>query len=277
MSYILEALRKADAERDRERGALPDLHAQPVTPDSAAMAAASPAGPRPWLWIVVGVSVGLIGPLLWLLFGRDTAQEAAAPPTPPAETAAPPVTPQPTAAPAPPPPPTSPPAPPLPVTAPPLRDDAPAFAIAPPAPPVPAVRDVPAPARRADVPKPTPTPTPLADPRKPVPVAEARKPAPAVPVPASAAVPAEKPAVPAAVPEGRIHTLAELPDDIRRQLPAITVGGSIYSAEAANRFLIINGQIFHEKDKLGPELVLEQIKLKAAVLRFKGYRYEITY
>ncbi|EWS52751.1 hypothetical protein X551_04464 [Methylibium sp. T29] len=77
--------------------------------------------------------------------------------------------------------------------------------------------------------------------------------------------------------EGRVHTVAELPDDIRRQLPAIAVGGSIYSAEAANRFLIINGQIFHEKDKLGPELVLEQIKLKAAVLRFKGYRYEITY
>jgi len=99
---------------------------------------------------------------------------------------------------------------------------------------------------------------------------------PAVPATASAAAPAEKPAAPAAA-ESRVFTVAELPDDIRRQLPAITVGGSIYSAEAANRFLIINGQIFHEKDKLGPELVLEQIKLKAAVLRFKGYRYEITY
>ncbi|WP_197028844.1 general secretion pathway protein GspB, partial [Methylibium sp. T29-B] len=92
----------------------------------------------------------------------------------------------------------------------------------------------------------------------------------------AAVAPAEKPAAPVAA-EGRVHTVAELPDDIRRQLPAIAVGGSIYSAEAANRFLIINGQIFHEKDKLGPELVLEQIKLKAAVLRFKGYRYEITY
>ena len=28
MSYILEALRKADAERERERGAVPNLHAQ---------------------------------------------------------------------------------------------------------------------------------------------------------------------------------------------------------------------------------------------------------
>ncbi|WP_428417963.1 general secretion pathway protein GspB [Methylibium sp.] len=275
MSYILEALRKADAERDRERGALPDLHAQPVPPDSAAMAAASPPRSRPWLWIVVGASVGLIGPLLWLLFGRDTPQEAAAPP-PPAETAAPavataPVSPVPPAAPVPaPPPPTAAPAAlAVPVPAPPPRAEAPAFAIAPPAPPAPVLRDAPASTRRA-----VPAPAPLADPSKPV--AEVRKPASAVQAPAPTAAPTEKPAAPAAA-EGRVHTLAELPDDIRRQLPAIAVGGSIYSAEAANRFLIINGQIFHEKDKLGPELVLEQIKLKAAVLRFKGYRYEITY
>ncbi|ABM93994.1 general secretion pathway protein GspB [Methylibium petroleiphilum] len=252
MSYILEALRKADAERDRERGALPDLHAQPVPPDSAAMAAGSPSRPRPWLWIIVGASVGLIGPLLWLLLGRDTTKEAVVTPPPPVETAAPPVAtapavaPAPEVAPAPPPPPAIPPAPTVPVPAPPPRAEAPAFAIAPPAPPAPVVRDVPATTRRA------------------------------VPATAPAVAPAEKPAAPVAA-EGRVHTVAELPDDIRRQLPAIAVGGSIYSAEAANRFLIINGQIFHEKDKLGPELVLEQIKLKAAVLRFKGYRYEITY
>ena len=276
MSYILEALRKADAERDRERGALPDLHAQPVPPDAAAMAAASPQHSVPWLWIVVGASVGLIGPLLWLLFGRDTPPEAAALPPPPAATAGPsvaaaPVSSVPAAAPvpAPPPPAAAPPAPTVPVPAPPPRAEAPAFAIAPPAPPAPVLRDAPASTRRA-----VPAPAPLADPPKPV--AEVRKPAPAVQAPAPTVAPTEKPPAPAAA-EGRVHTLAELPDDIRRQLPAIAVGGSIYSAEAANRFLIINGQIFHEKDKLGPELVLEQIKLKAAVLRFKGYRYEITY
>lgn len=254
MSYILEALRKADAERDRERGALPDLHAQPVPPDSAAMAAGSPSRPRPWLWIVVGASVGLIGPLLWLLFGRDTTQEAVVTPPPPVETAAPPVATAPETVPVPPvapvpalsPPTAIPPAPTVPVPAPPPRAEAPAFAIAPPAPPAPVARDAPAATRRA------------------------------APATAPAAAPAEKPAAPVAA-EGRVHTVAELPDDIRRQLPVIAVGGSIYSAEAANRFLIINGQIFHEKDQLAPELVLEQIKLKAAVLRFRGYRYEITY
>jgi general secretion pathway protein B len=41
--------------------------------------------------------------------------------------------------------------------------------------------------------------------------------------------------------------------------------------------LIINGQVFHERDKLSPKLTLVQIKLKAAVLEFKGYRYSISY
>ena len=45
----------------------------------------------------------------------------------------------------------------------------------------------------------------------------------------------------------------------------------------ANRILIINGQVLHEGDRIAPELVLEQIRLKAAVLAFKGFRYEITY
>jgi general secretion pathway protein B len=82
-------------------------------------------------------------------------------------------------------------------------------------------------------------------------------------------------AAPAA--EERVYARNELPEEIRRQLPPLTVGGSIYSSNPANRFLVINGQVVHEKGELGPEHVLEQIKLKSAVLRFKGYRYEINY
>jgi general secretion pathway protein B len=81
----------------------------------------------------------------------------------------------------------------------------------------------------------------------------------------------------ASSPEGRIYTLNELPDDVRRELPALTIGGAMYSANPANRMLIINGQLFHEGDKLAPGLSLEQIKLKSAVLKLKGYRYGISY
>ena len=81
----------------------------------------------------------------------------------------------------------------------------------------------------------------------------------------------------ASAPEGRIYTLAELPDEVRRDLPPLVIGGAMYSENPASRMLIVNGQLFHEGDKLAAGLQLEQIKLKSAVLRLKGYRYGITY
>ncbi|HEY0856566.1 MAG TPA: general secretion pathway protein GspB, partial [Albitalea sp.] len=103
--------------------------------------------------------------------------------------------------------------------------------------------------------------------------APARRPEPTLPT-ATAAAP---PAVGASAAEERIYALNELPPDVRRELPTLNVGGSIYSDNAASRFLIINGQIFHENDKVTPNLTLEQIKLKAAVLKYKGYRYTIGF
>jgi general secretion pathway protein B len=77
--------------------------------------------------------------------------------------------------------------------------------------------------------------------------------------------------------EERIYTVAELPDDIRRSLPALPINGSTYSQNPASRMLIVNGQVFHEGDAITPELKLEQIRLKGAVLRFRNYRYSISY
>jgi len=92
-----------------------------------------------------------------------------------------------------------------------------------------------------------------------------------VPVPATVAV------APAASAGARIPTQDELPADIRAQVPKLVVGGSIYSESAASRFLILNGQIVHENEKVMPELVLEQIKLKSAVLRYRNQRFTISY
>jgi general secretion pathway protein B len=112
----------------------------------------------------------------------------------------------------------------------------------------------------------------------------ATKPATPAPAPAPAAAPTETLAAPAAAPAptaaasaNRVYAVSELPDDIRRQLPVITVGGSMYSSTPGNRILIVNGQVLHEGDRIGPELVLSQIKDKAAVLAFRGYRYEIAF
>ena len=203
MSYILDALRRADAER--ERGTIPGIHAQSVPAGSSGDVSGRRA--TPLVWVIVGLSLALVAALAWNMVGQDAPRESveAAPAVPPA------------------------------------------------------VVTAPAPVALAPVIDPTPAP-----------VQTAKKTAPRT---------AKKMETPAssATPEGRIYALSELPQEVRRQLPTLVIGGSIYAATPANRMLIINGQLFHEGDKLAPDLSLEQIKLKAAVLRFKGYRYGVTY
>ncbi|HEY4958793.1 MAG TPA: general secretion pathway protein GspB, partial [Caldimonas sp.] len=95
---------------------------------------------------------------------------------------------------------------------------------------------------------------------------------------ADAAAPTAAPvASTAARAETRIYAQAELPEEIRRDLPKVAINGSSYSGDAASRMVMINGQIFHEGDKLGGGLVLEKINRRSAVLSFKGYRYEIAF
>jgi general secretion pathway protein B len=71
MSYILDALRRADAER--ERGAVPGIHARPLQA-AASTADAQPAA-RPWVWAVLGLLLAVIGVVLWqTLFGGAASQ-----------------------------------------------------------------------------------------------------------------------------------------------------------------------------------------------------------
>ncbi|GAB4567310.1 MAG: hypothetical protein Tsb007_41440 [Rhizobacter sp.] len=226
MSYILDALRRADSER--ERGAVPSLHAKQV-PEALVDAdeddGRSP--PQPLLWAVIGLSLALVAVLAWQYMGRSAPEPVAPAPMPVAPVVA-----------AQPVPPLLPPQPqPQPVPMPPPVAVAPKAPVAPP--PQPAVRVKP-------------------------PRAVAAKPS--APVPASAAAP-ERPAM----------AFSELPENIRRELPQLVIGGAMYSQTPANRMLILNGQVFHEGDKVAGELVLEQIKLKSAVLAYKGYRYNINY
>lgn len=206
MSYILDALRRADAER--ERGTVPGLHAHPA----AAVATDAPA-PRagvPWAWLAAGLLGALVVVLGVLLLTRE----------------------------------------PLPPAPPPAAMPAPSPA-APPevAPPMPAPAAMPAPPAAPQAAAPSRPPTRSAPPER-----------------ASREAPAE-----------RVLAIAELPEDVRRALPALSISGSIYSQSAANRFLIVNGALFRENEVLTDGLTLRQIKLKSAVLEFRGYRYEIGY
>nr|WP_316641727.1 general secretion pathway protein GspB [uncultured Roseateles sp.] len=223
MSYILEALRRADSER--ERGTVPTLHANPGPADLTEGGAGAPRS-RLWAW-VVGVIVLLgAGSAPWLLRGERE----------------PPVLPAPVA--------------PAPATMPTVMPASPPTAQAlPPAPPPLAAATVPEALTRQPPPQPV------------APVATQRPAPPAAPLPRTESPVADLP----------VPLASGLPEELRRQLPPLAAGGAMYSDAPANRMLIINGQLFHEGDKITPDLVLEQIKLRGAVLVFKGQRFRISY
>jgi general secretion pathway protein B len=248
MSYILDALRRADAER--ERGAVPSLQSQQHTIEDDA----SPARARSLLWVVIALALAVLALLAWNFLG-GSAPPARAPIEGAIST-------------------------PVPAPLPALQP-----APTPPTAAVPAVT----PAINAAAPTPTPTPTPALQPTPTAPPVAAAPPtaraavdarrapaAPAAPKRVGAATTGTPGAAPATA-EPRVHSQAELPEDIRRDLPKLVIGGSSYSGDAASRMVMINGQVFHEGDRLAPDLVLERIRLKSAVLAFKGWRYEVLF
>ncbi len=77
MSYILDALRRADSERERERSAVPGLHTQAVPVGAPEGETDAPA--NPWKWPIAAAFVALLGLVAWLWFGRAKAPEPALP------------------------------------------------------------------------------------------------------------------------------------------------------------------------------------------------------
>jgi hypothetical protein len=75
----------------------------------------------------------------------------------------------------------------------------------------------------------------------------------------------------------RVFGVAELPPEIQRDLPKLAISGGVHSENAAQRMLIVGGQVMSEGAEVAPGVVLEQIRPHAAVLRFRGYRFSVTF
>lgn len=219
MSYILDALRKAEAER--RTGGTPDTLTAPVFSATQPDRRDGWRGSR-WLWALAAAAAGALATAAWLEW--KTPEPASVPAT---------------------------------------------AAVAEPQP---------APST-APVPEPAPPPTASVTLHQPPPAAiETPLPAPQVEPPkrASSRV-APQPAEPQPQPQAAIATLRELPAEIQRQIPPLSISGYIYAANPADRSVLINRKLLREGDEIAPGLILEKLLPNGLVLNYKGYRYRSSY
>jgi len=304
MSYILEALKKAQAER--QLGSAPDIHtpAPSHVPVAATRASRTP--------LLVGLSAGIViagiaGVLVWRAQapvaapavvlasngqgqgqGQGQGSGAAAVPAVVPAVPSPAPTPAATLAPAP----AATPAPvsasaAAPVLAPVIapsqaRSELPARTAlaqsrppaAVPAPAEPAVRP-----RKSAQPDSTTAPAARSTPAAPVTAPVGNSPQ-AVYLPAPATARAADPAPITRAPEpaeDNLRTLQQLPEAIQREVPRVSVGGYIYSPNPADRLLLVDKTLRREGEELAPGLVLERLMPKYAVMNYRGTRYRVGY
>ena len=88
---------------------------------------------------------------------------------------------------------------------------------------------------------------------------------------------AAKPAgVKKTVPGNLIYSISELPDEIRQGLPALSISTHIYSQEKSERLASINGHIGREGQEIMSGIALESITPDGAVLRYQGYKFKVN-
>jgi len=263
MSYILEALKKAQAER--QIGNAPTIHAPTL---ASAPAGQGGHGKRtPVIVAMVLMATAIVGLAMMLLRQPQAASPQPSAALPPAAGSAPAAVQS--------------------ATAPPSAT-APASA----APVVPA-QEVAAPALAAQVSAPAqgthpsreatqpPTPqtsaaTSSVQPRRRDASAATADLAVSAPPPAAPQATAPVPApVPAPV-EEQVQSMRDLPEPIQRAIPQITLGGYMYSKNPADRLLLIDKVLRREGEEVAPGLVLEKLQPKQAIFGFRGYRYRVA-
>lgn len=277
MSYILDALQRADAERGR--GNVPGLHARqlPTALEEAATARTGLRGPLVWGGLLVLVLAATVAGLwMWrspaspsapvvTATASQTAPATTPVASPPVPAAVPvvPVVPAVPVAPV-----VSPAAPTAPIATPPaaLAPSAPASVGAPPAPPA----TVQAAAVARTAPQPAPTAPPAAS------VTPVVVPASATPAPRAATAPAPTSPTGSSAAPAEAPLLSGLPEDLRRQIPALVITGVVHADNPAQRLLVVNNQVLTQDGQLGPDLVLETIGSRHSVFRFRGTRFRVA-
>lgn len=73
--------------------------------------------------------------------------------------------------------------------------------------------------------------------------------------------------------EAKVMTMGELPLSILQELPSMQISLHLHSTKPANRFVSINNQMLQEGAYPAPGLRLEQITPDGMVFSYKGYRF----
>jgi len=80
-----------------------------------------------------------------------------------------------------------------------------------------------------------------------------------------------------AAPIASAPLLSELPADIRGQIPAITIQGSVYSETPTQRLLLANGQVLSQGAALAPDLTVQEIGKGQSEFSFRGTRFRVNH
>jgi len=75
--------------------------------------------------------------------------------------------------------------------------------------------------------------------------------------------------------ENKIYKLAELPSSIRQGLPSFSVTALLYSSSPASRMVRVNEKMMHEGQDLAAGVKLEEITRDGLVLSYRNFRFYI--
>jgi general secretion pathway protein B len=73
----------------------------------------------------------------------------------------------------------------------------------------------------------------------------------------------------------KLYTVGELPEALRQNLPAFTISVALYSEDAASRMVRINDQVVREGQYLSAGLRLEEITRDSVILNYQNYRFRV--
>ncbi len=76
--------------------------------------------------------------------------------------------------------------------------------------------------------------------------------------------------------KNKIYSLKELPSSVQQKLPDFSISILLYSSENASRMVRINGQMLREGQYLSAGIKLEEIVPDGVILSFQNYRFHVV-